>query len=178
MFHSGLFGTWFGPQTPNANSLGSPYAADPRMDPRAPLPKGQVSTLGDKSFLSPETRMDALLQELQAAQKREQMMKMFSMVQSMGQSPQPAPAASQGAPIGAGRPGVSRSGGPDPGQQLKGMLAKAGGIGMPGAPLGYPGGVPGAAAGAGASPANMLQQLAMRRMARQRPYGRNLGRRF
>ncbi len=52
--------------------------------------------------------------------------------------------------------------------------------GMPGAPLGYPGGVPGAAAGAGASPANLLQQLAMKRRGPQgsvarSPYARMAG---
>ncbi len=144
------------------------------MDPSKPLPPGLGAGPIDDKMLSPEERLDVYLQELQAAKKRTEMFQMLSMVQSAGQPPSfapPAPAAT----IGAGRPGVSRGGGPNPGQQLKGMLGKAGGIGMPGAPMGYPGGVPGAAAGAGASPAHLLQQLAMKRMGRPRPYGRSAG---
>ena len=163
-----------GQEDPNADILGgSPYGADPRIDPRAAMPEGPVSSLGDKAYLSPETKMDALLQELHAAQKRQQMMKMLSMVQGMGQRPQPAPVAAPGPPIGAGQPGVARGDSPNPGQQLKTMLAKAGGIGMPGAPMGYPGGVPGAAAGGGPSMANMLQQLAMKRRGPGGPSARS-----
>lgn len=162
-----------GQEDPNANVLGgSPYAADPRIDPRAAMPGGPVSTLGDKSFLSYETRMDDALQKLQAAQKRQQMMKLLSLIPSMGPAPAPS-APAPAAPIGAGQPGVARGGGPNPGQQLKGMLAKAGGIGMPGAPMGYPGGVPGAAAGGGPSMANMLQQLAMKRRGPRGPVARS-----
>ena len=70
---------------PKANVLGgSPYAADPRMNPRVAMPPGPHSALGDGAFLSPETQLDALLQEMQAAQKREQMMKLAAMVQGMG----------------------------------------------------------------------------------------------
>lgn len=136
-------------------------------------------------MLSTEERLDKYLQEMQAAQKREQMMKLASMVQGMGQAPSfapPAPAAT----IGAGQPGVARSGaGPDPGQKLKAMLGTAGGIGggmagmgMPGAPMGYPGGVPGAAVGGGPSLANLLQQLQMKRQARRSPYAGIAGRGF
>ena len=75
---------------PSANVLGdSPYAADPRMDHRVAMPPGQHSSLGDGAFLSPETQLDTLLQEMQAAQKREPMMKLAAMVQGMGQTPPP-----------------------------------------------------------------------------------------
>ena len=170
MFHQNLFAGMFGGSGSDPFAA-SPYAADPRMDPRAPLPKEPVGNLGGTAYLSRETKLDALLQEMQDAQKRRQMMTLAAMVGNMGQAPQPAPVLSQVAPIGAGQPGVARSGGPNPGQQLQAMLGKAGGIGrIPGtssAPLGYPGGVPGAAAGAGASPANLLQQLAMKRRGPQ-----------
>ncbi len=176
MFHSDLFGRLFGPPAPNASGLGGAFA-DPRMDPRKALPAGLVAGPVDDRMLSPEEKLDKYLQKLQAAKKREELFKMAGLIQGMGQSPSfapPAPAAT----IGAGRPGVSRSGGPDPGQQLKGMLGKAGGIGMPGAPMGYPGGVPGAAAGGGPSLAHMLQQLAMKRMGRPRLYAGIAGGRF
>ncbi len=78
-----------GQADPDANVLGgSPYAADPRMDPRAPVPQGQHSSLGDTAHLSDETWLDAYLQEMQAAKKREQMMKMAAMGGDMGQAPQ------------------------------------------------------------------------------------------
>ncbi len=148
------------------------------------MPPGPHSALGDGAFLSPETQLDALLQEMQAAQKREQMMKLAAMVQGMGQTPPPP-----GMPppqLGGGQPGGPQGRG-QPGQQLRTMLGKTRGIGRipgtSGAPLGYPGGVPGAAAGAGASRANLLQQLAMKRRGPQgsvarSPYAGFAGRRF
>ncbi len=156
-----------GQADPNAGAV--PFSAS-GMNPRQEM-AGQNTMMPDPQ--SPEGMMSKYLQEMQAAQKQQQMMKMAAMVQGMGQGPQnmgQAPPPGVPPPQGGGYQGPSQGG---PGQQLQGMLGKARGIGgggmagmgMPGAPMGYPGGVPGAATGGGASPANMLQQLAMRRQA-------------
>ncbi len=186
-FLSDFFGSLFGPQVANASAMSSSPdmanllgGSDPGARPGALAggmgPGGGLyggSPMSGRGQLSQEEQLSEYLREMKEAQKREQMMKMLSMVQGAGQPPPLAPPAAS-PPLGGGRPGFTGGAG-NPGQQLQAMLGKAGGIGMPGAPMGYPGGVPGAAAGAGASPANMLQQLAMKRMGRPRPYGRTAG---
>ncbi len=166
----GFLGNLLGGQTPAADSLGRSMA-DPRMNPGAPMPGGQMAG----GTAGPMTEMGKYIEEMKAAQKRQQMMAMLSKMQEQqGQQAPPIGGASQFAPTGGGQPGFAQGGGSNPGQQLHATRGNAGGIGMPGAPLGYPGGVPGAAAGGGASPANMLQQLAMKRMGQPRarsPYG-------
>ncbi len=158
-----------GQQNPNGTPKGMAPFAGAGLDPRQEM-AGKRMMPQEPEPMSPEAQMSEYITQMQEAQKRERMMKMAAMVQGMGQAPQAAPAGGAGAspfvPQG-GQPGYGQGGAPNPGQQLQAMLGKAGGIGRipgsPGAPMGYPGGVPGAAAGAGASPANLLQQLQMRR---------------